>query len=226
MGQPRQSATIIASTAIWGLTLASIASRQASTASSRRRCPLGGPPAGGRRAVVDRVHVYRRDRRHRAGRPARRGRTRPGRPAPGRARRAVVRVARDRCRRSSSLSARPSRGPRRPRPCRSRRRPSASSSSARSLASSSDDSAVRLGLGRRDQRGRGVEAGPDAGQPARYRQHRLPARAGLRVAGQPAGPPDVALRRGRGPARGGRGSMPSRRTSTGRDRLGARRCAA
>src|SRR5205085_996056 len=57
----------------------------------------------------------------------------------------------------------------------------------------------RLRLDRLDQRRRRLEAGPDAGEPAGYGEHRLPAGPCLRVAGQPPGAPDVPLRGGRGP---------------------------
>jgi hypothetical protein len=59
--QPRQSVSIIASTAMRGLTLASIAVRHSSTASSLRRRRLRRPALGGGARLVGQVGVHRAD---------------------------------------------------------------------------------------------------------------------------------------------------------------------
>ncbi|RAO27506.1 hypothetical protein ONO86_06107 [Micromonospora noduli] len=72
------------------------------------------------------------------------------------------------------------------------------------------DRRLSFRLGRLDQRRRRVERRADTGQPAGHREHRLASFAGLRVAGQPAGPTHVALRGRRRPLRHvGRDAVPT-----------------
>ena len=180
------SARVIASTAIRGLTFGSIASRQASTASSRRSAPSAPSGWPARRAAGGRDAPVRRSPARRVAGPARPGRNRRGRPAPGPARRA---------------------GPGGPRllpPLQLLELPGAAAAPRRRPGRSAGAEAglERLGLGARRLSttgasasasaapisAGGVEAGADRGQRA---ARRAPRRAppGLRVAGQPAGPP-------------------------------------
>ena len=213
VGQPRCRATSIASSAISGFTLRSSASRQASTASSLRsadsgahsraaRCDVAGAVRAGQRAPA-------RPARRRRGRP---GRTRRGRSAPGPARRAGCgcRASFWRFSRSFSAALAPAggRGDALADAAGPHRDAQLLALGGVALAAE----VVRLRLGGPVQLRGGGERVAEAAQPERDGQHALAAAAGLGVAGEVAGPADVAAADRRGPL------APSR----GRSRRGAR----